>query len=310
MKKIILIVIGLLSFCELVAQDLDVKPAFEHLVNIPKVRDFTLNATGNEAYLTIQSPMEEISVIGRLKKIDGVWSEPEIVSFTGDYFDLEPFLSYDGLRLYFVSNRPLEDSVKKEKDFDIWYVERKNTTTEWSKAMNLGKTVNTAEDEFYPSLAKNNNLYFTRNSAFSDNKDDIYFCKWNKLTYEKATAMNDSINSGGYEFNAFIAPDESFLIYTGYNRKDTYGSGDLYITYQKTDKTWTSAKNMGKEINSPQMDYCPFYDVNQKTLYFTSKRSELVNKKTKDYNSLLQYLNSYSNGLSRIYKVQMDLPTR
>ncbi|WP_321538323.1 hypothetical protein [Flavobacterium piscinae] len=47
-----------------------------------------------------------------------------MVSFTGKYKDLEPFLSTDGLKLYFASNRPLTESGEP-KDFDIWYVERK-----------------------------------------------------------------------------------------------------------------------------------------------------------------------------------------
>jgi len=31
----------------------------------------------------------------------------------------------------------------------------------WSKAENLGTAINTEADEFYPSIARNGNLYFT-----------------------------------------------------------------------------------------------------------------------------------------------------
>ena len=54
---------------------------------------------------------------------NGQWSEPIALPFSdGKYFDVDPFVSSDGERLYFSSNRPVEgDSTK---DFDTWYVER------------------------------------------------------------------------------------------------------------------------------------------------------------------------------------------
>ena len=37
-------------------------------------------------------------------------------------FDYDPFVTADGNRLYFDSNRPVEG--KPNRDFDIWYVEK------------------------------------------------------------------------------------------------------------------------------------------------------------------------------------------
>ena len=54
--------------------------------------------------------------------------------FPGKYFDIEPFLSSDGLKLFFASNRPLASTDEKTKDFDIWYVERENKNAEWSRS--------------------------------------------------------------------------------------------------------------------------------------------------------------------------------
>ena len=213
-------------------------------------------------------------------------------------------LSPDGLRLYFVSNRPLKENEKNKKDFDIWYVERENSASAWSKPVNL-ESVNTPDDEFYPSLAQNKNLYFTRESKKAGTKDDIWFCEWKKSGYGKAVVLSDSINSSGYEFNAFISPDESFLLYTAYTRKEGFGSGDLYIS-RKKDGVWGKAKNLGEEINSNQMDYCPFFDPKTNTLYFTSKRNELPQQEIKNYEDLLKVVNAYANGSSRIYQVNFE----
>jgi len=217
------------------------------------------------------------------------------------------FLSADGLKLYFASNRPLTNTDDKTKDFDIWYVQRVNKNSEWSSPINFGEPINSPANEFYPSIANNNNFYFTCDERSTKGKDDIFFSKWVNGKYTKPISLSDSINSDGYEFNAFVAPDESYIIFTAYQRDDGFGSGDLYISYNVLDSVWTQAKNLGEEINSNKMDYCPFVDTNTNTLYFTSKRSE-INNSNSGFSSLQEFLNDmkkYENGLSRIYKATL-----
>jgi hypothetical protein len=231
----------------------------------------------------------------------------EVASFSGMYQDLEPFLSPNGLRLYFVSNRPNNLKPTVPKNYDIWFVERENINDRWSTPKNIGEPINTNEDEFYPSVGVSNNLYFTRDGAGSKGKDDIFFAKWENDKYVTPASMSDSINSAGYEFNAFIASDESFLLYTCYNRTGGSGSGDLFISFNKGNAEWTAAENLGKEINSPMMDYCPFVDTNSGTLYFTSKRSSVKTQfeKRQNVKELLKEMTKYDNGQSRIYKASI-----
>jgi hypothetical protein len=273
----------------------------------PNVRDIAISSEGDEIYFSVQSYQDEISVISYIKKINGTWSKPRIAGFSGKYFDIEPFLSADGLKLFFSSNRPLEMSDNKPKDFDIWYVHRENKNSEWSHPVNIGAPLNSEENEFYPSIANNNNFYFTCDQRGTKGKDDIFFSQWKNGTYSEPISLSDSINSNGYEFNAFISPDEAYIIFTAYQREDGFGSGDLYISYKNSDGLWTKAKNLGAEINSAEMDYCPFVDTKTNTLYFTSKRTS-VNDSDKDFSSIAEILdeiNKYDNGLSRIYKTTL-----
>ena len=270
----------------------------------PNVRDIAISSDEDEIYFSVQSFQDEISIITHIKKINNRWSDPEIASFSGKYFDIEPFLSPDGLKLYFVSNRPMDETGDKPKDFDIWYVQRVNKNSDWSDPVNIGPPINSNENEFYPSITDNKNFYFTCDARGTKGRDDIFVSRWEGNHYTEPISLNDSINSAGYEFNAFIAPDESYIIFTGYQREDGFGSGDLYISYKLSDRNWTKAKNLGEEINSAKMDYCPFVDVKTKTLYFTSKRSS-VNDSSKKFSSIQDFLNEmkkYENGLSRIYK--------
>ena len=269
------------------------------------VRDFCISAENKEAYFTIQSPNQEISQIVCVK--NGNWQKPELVSFCDEYSYLEPFLSYDGKKLYFASNRPKNDSVKTKNDYDIWFVERDNPKTKWSKPINLGNNVNSENDEFYPTLSANNNLYFTMDSKSGLGKDDIYYCVYDGKEYSKPTILNSNINSEGYEFNAFISADETFLIYTKYNAKDGLGSGDLYVSKKDDKGEWTSGKNLGNNINTKYMEYCPFYDDKTQTLYFTSRRSSLNPNKFKNLDDFQKYISEGENGLSRIYKYKIEL---
>lgn len=296
----------LLGFGLINAQKKGVEAAFTNLKEFQNVRDLALTADGNEMYFTLQSFNDQVAKIAFCKKENGKWSQPELVSFSSSFRDIEPFLTEDGLRLYFVSNRPLHSEETKSKDYDIWYVQRKSIKEKWSNPINLGKPVNTDKDEFYPSVANNGNLYFTSENDSSLGKDDIFMSKFENNVYTTPVNLGTAINSEGYEFNAYVDRNENFLIYTAYNRKDGLGSGDLYISYKEND-TWQPAKNLSQHINSPQMDYCPFYDAKNETLYFTSKRNLVNDKKFENLEEFKTEILKYENGFSRIYKVKLKL---
>ncbi len=281
----------------------EVQPFAEHIFSkFTNVRDFTINADETEAYFTLQSPARELSVIMKIKKENNKWQYPKVCSFSGRYSDLEPFLSPDNLKLYFVSNRPVSKDSINTKDMDIWYVERTTEMDVWSKPKNIGAPINTEGDEFYPSVANNGNLYFTTIKKELDSEDDIFISKWKNNAYSEPELLSERINTRGAEYNAFIAPDESYIIFGGWRRPDGLGSGDMYIS-RNINGEWTKAENLGNKINSKYMEFCPF--VINGTLYFTSRRSSVTQKENgfKSTEELLSEINRYDNGASRIYKV-------
>ena len=288
-----------------------VKPFIPEIVKqFPNVRDIAISPNGKEIMFSAQSVMGNLSAIITIKNIGETWSTPQVASFSGQHFDLEPFFSNDGLKIYFASSRPLDPSSNKPKDFDIWYAERTTLNSNWSQPINIGSPINTEHGEFYPSIANNGNFYFTRDNPNLKRKDDIYMSIFNNGTYSEPKMLPDTVNSVGYEYNAFISPDESYLIYGVYNKQGGYGSGDLYISYY-TNNEWLEAKNLGKTINTKKMDYCPFVDSRTNTLYFTSKQdsTKIDFEKPLPINELLKEFNKYDNGLSRLYKIPVsELP--
>ena len=298
---ILFLAFSILGFCQK-----QVQPVLEDIISqFPNVRDIALCPKGDEIMFSAQSVMGNLSAIIVVKKEGNAWGLPEVAPFSGKYFDLEPFFSLDGLKLYFASTRPIDPSSTESKDFDIWVVERKSLTSSWSDPKNLGSPINTEHGEFYPSIASNGNFYFTRDTAELNRKDDIYMSSYENGKYQEPIALPDTINSEGYEYNAFIAPDDSYLLFGAYNRKDGFGSGDLYISYY-TETGWSEAKNLGELVNSDKMDYCPL--VKGGILYFTSKRDQTkVNQKDPlSFDQLEEEFWKYANGSSRLYKISTN----
>ena len=289
-----------------VEQNQGVQPFAEHIFSqFTNVRDLTMNSDENEAYFTLQSPGRELSVIMKIIKQNNAWQDPEISSFSGKYSDLEPFLSPDNLKLYFVSNRPISNDSTSTKDMDIWFVERTALTEAWSEPKNIGSPINTTDDEFYPSVANNGNLYFTTIKKELESADDIFMSKWINGAYTTPTILGLGVNSKGAEYNAFIGPDESYLIFGAWRRPEGIGSGDMYISKNINGK-WNKATNLGEKINSPYMEFCPF--VVNETLYFTSRRSDVASGENgfTSTDALFTEINKYSNGSSRIYKISFN----
>lgn len=234
-------------------------------------RDFALSPDGQEVYYTLQAPAGGLQTILFVRKQpDGTWSAPEVAPFSGRYADLEPCFSPDGQQLFFVSNRPVQGN--QTKDFDIWRMSR--TATGWSQPVNLGSPVNTAADEFYPSVSRNGTLYFTATYRRGWGKEDIYAARWNGRNYEAPQPLDTAINSMGYEFNAFVSADEQYILFTAYGRADDMGGGDLYLSKKNKNGQWQPAQNL-RLINSDKLDYCPSLSPDGQILFFTSERMTL-----------------------------------
>jgi Tol biopolymer transport system component len=264
-------------------------------------RDIAISPRGDELFYTIQYRSGfAFSAIMYSKKINGKWSTPEVAFFSGQYNDEEPAYSPDGTKLYFSSNRPTSGSEKK--DYDIWYVTKEKG--KWSEPQNMGATVNTSKDEFYPSIAKSGNIYFTRQMEGKD--EDIVICRFNNNKYDTAVSLSSAVSTTGAEFNAYVDPDEQYIFFTGYKRKGNIGSGDLFISKKNADGEWEEAKNLGDKINGTGNTYCPYVSPDKKYFFFTTSRGLFKTpfEKKQDFKGLKSYMNSPWNGWDNIYWVE------
>lgn len=268
--------------------------------------DMELNAAftpdGKTLYFTKRTPKPQLWVIVVSQLRRGQWSAPEVAPFSGQYNDFDPFVSPDGKRLYFSSNRPVEGAGRARTDYDIWYVER--TPRGWSQPQHLDAPVNTPAQEFYPSVTKDGTLYFSSNRPGGSGGGDIYRARFVDGRYAEPENLGDSINATTNEGDPYISPDEDYLIFVSYNRQGASGDGDLYISVRR-DGHWSKAENLGPEINSPALDFCPIVSPDGKWLYFTSERgfADTPQQRRLTSSELARALHGPGNGLGDIYRV-------
>jgi hypothetical protein len=108
--------------------------------------------------------------------------------------------------------------------------------------------VNSAAGEFYPSLTTDGSLYFTRGMA--DGRSLVFRSRFVDGSYTEPEQLPAEVNSVDQQFNAFIAPDESYLIFCAAGREDAVGRADYYISFRDQEDHWTGPIPMGERFNS------------------------------------------------------------
>ena len=146
----------------------------------------------------------------------------------------------------------------------------KRQSSGWGKPHHLGPQVNNQYWQIYPTVAVNGNLYFSSYDKNCIGRLDIYMCKYEKNLYSKAINLGKAINSVHLDEEAFIAPDESYLIFCSDRHEPKSGNLDLYISFCNPDGQWMKAINMGEPINSKYMDQTPMVSIDGKYLFFTA----------------------------------------
>lgn len=196
------------------------------------------------------------------------WTEPIVVQFiAGDYADADPAFAPDG-KLYFISTRP-KDQMDKLPDYDIWFVTPLGDGR-WSEPENL-EDINSDSNEFYISFSKNGNLYFASSREGGFGEEDIYVSRLVDNRYSAPQNLGSAINSEKSEYDPGISADESLIVFTSSDRKDSFGGADLYASKLDRNIKWTGSVNLGGNYNSKSREYCSYFSPDSKYFFYSSE---------------------------------------
>ena len=274
-------------------------------------RDITLSPDGNEIYFGLVASGH--TTIAWMRQVDGLWVGPEIAPFASDRsaFNFEPFITPDGASLYFLSTRAPqgEEPMPGWGHQNLWVMNRE--AGGWGEPREVGVPVNTAGGEYYPSLTSDGTLYFTRELA-EEKKSLIFRARAVDGVFQQPEQLPVEVNSADAQFNAFIAPDESYLIYCAGGREDTVGRSDYYISFRDEQGQWSPSVNMGEPFNhaggvARSMSLSP----DGKYLFFSSSRKneaeEGVDTTSIFYDGMKANQTSPGNGASDIWWVDASI---
>ncbi|HEX6060219.1 MAG TPA: hypothetical protein VFZ11_14515 [Gemmatimonadaceae bacterium] len=203
------------------------------------------------------------------------WSTPVVAPFSGEYSDIDPFISPDGERLYFSSIRPVGGVMRG--DIDIWYVAR--TDGGWGDPVRLGPEVNSPMDELYPSADAAGTLYFASGPAapHAERHWDIFRAARRGDAFEAREgleAINTTPVPGGglqdaWEFNPEISVNGETLVFTSL-RPGGYGLGDLYVS-RRAGAAWSAPRNLGPLVNTAADEFHPTLSRSRTELFFVRR---------------------------------------
>ena len=177
-----------------------------------------------------------------------------------------PSVSADG-KLFVITRRgPHQNNVVSEDFYQSEYLNGK-----WTKAQNVGASVNTMGNEGAQCLAPNGKLLFFTACDRDDGlgRCDIYISIKRNGQWSEARNIGPTINSKYWESQPTISPDGRELYFVS-NRPGGYGDMDIWKSVLSEQGTFSTPVNLGSTINTPYDEMSPFIHTDNQTLYFAS----------------------------------------
>jgi hypothetical protein len=174
--------------------------------------------------------------------INGLWTKPVEVSFSAKsnirFYDDVPFVSPDNRKLFFLSKRPRDS--RAENKINMFYVER--VPGGWSEPKPVDPEINKMRLHWQISVSNSGTLYFA-GSEGKQPPDNIWYSKFIDGKYSKPINIGPIINKGSCSC-PFIAPDESYIIFT----REVDSRPIPYISFKSKNGQWMEPINLEKYI--------------------------------------------------------------
>src|SRR2546425_5346185 len=214
--------------------------------------------------------------VSQRASVDGPWGSPVNIAALNTTFDEgNPAFSRDGRFLFFQSKRP-----GGLGGIDIWVAQRNNIHDDfsWQPAVNLGSSVNSADDDNGPTYFDEDDARGARQLYFGSTRPglgaaDIYVS--NQMadgSFAAATLVTEL--SGALNENRPSIRRDGLEIFFQSNRTGSNGTAaDLWVAKRaNTLAAWSTPVNLGDTINTASVEQNPYLSSDGLTLFFSSDR--------------------------------------
>lgn len=153
------------------------------------------------------------------------WSVPENLgkNVNSMSWDSQPSLSADGRKLFFISDRAGGQGKR-----DIW-MSVKDRNNQWGKAVNLGRPVNSPEDEVSPFIHVNGNTLFFASTGFPGfGGYDLYKSEWLDSMWSEPENLGYPLNTHEDQVSLFVSTNGKNGYYS-YERTNDAGQKESLL---------------------------------------------------------------------------------
>lgn len=184
------------------------------------------------------------------------WINETELSINGDDYDCAyPALSLDNNTLYFVSNKEGGYGGK-----DIYCCERKGPNS-FGKVKNLGKSINTYEDEVYPVINRDGKLYFSSRGHNGFGGLDIFSAEFIDGKWQNVQNMMQPINTNRDDFSYVMDPTIDGFAFISSNAISGGYSDKIFTVRPKSDSEEPSSSSdmfvFGEDMAPMMEDMAP-----------------------------------------------------
>lgn len=198
-----------------------------------------LNTRFNDGPVTFNSKEDtiyysrNIIVDGKLSEISGIrnrlgvfsavndgsdWTKIRELRFNSEWYNLTtPWLSPDGKRLYFASDKPGGYGGS-----DLYYSQWKGDY--WDEPVNLGPAINTKGNESYPFINAAGEFFFSSDGHPGLGGKDIFFSQYSDTSWQEPICLDAPINSQYDDFGIYT----DTLMNEGYFSSNRDKSVDIF----------------------------------------------------------------------------------
>lgn len=206
-------------------------------------------------------PQTRDATIMQTTLVDGEWSEPVVAPFSGEFPDIDPWVSPDGESIYFSSIRPVNDEPRE--DVELFRVDRDGDG--WSEPVHLSE-LGSEVDELGLSVAGDGTAIFA--SERSEGGDWDLFSAAPDGDGFAAPAPIEELNSDVWEFNPAVTASGTVMLFTSIGRAGGSGLGDLFVT-KRDGEAWSEPQPL--PLNTGADEYHPSLSPDGATLYFVRR---------------------------------------